>query len=103
MRGASVLVLTGHAVVDTRTGRCAGEVADTVVRFGHPSDEEIDAYVATGEPLRAAGGFTLDGRSAPFVEGVEGDPSNATGLSLPLFRRLLHQLGIGLTELWGAT
>ena len=102
MRGRSGVLLTGHAVVDTADGRLAAEVADTVVRFGEPSDAEIDAYVATGEPLRVAGAFTLDGRSAPFVDGVDGDPSNVIGLSLPLLRRLLAQLGICITELWSA-
>ena len=76
------------------------DVADTVVRFGDPTDEEIAAYVASGEPLRVAGAFTLDGRSAPFIDGVEGDPSNVIGLSLPMLRRLLAELGVELTSLW---
>jgi septum formation protein len=74
--------------------------ASTLVRFGDPSDEEIAAYVATGEPLHVAGAFTLDGRSAPFIEGIEGDHGNVIGLSLPLLRRLLAQLGVGITQLW---
>ena len=76
------------------------DVADTVVRFGEPTDDEIAAYVASGEPLRVAGAFTLDGRSAPFIDGVDGDPGNVIGLSLPLLRRLLGQLGVELTALW---
>jgi septum formation protein len=100
MRGHSGALLTGHCVVDVATGRVVSDVADTVVRFGDPSDNEIAAYVASGEPLRVAGAFTLDGRSAPFIEGVEGDPSNVIGLSLPLLRRLLGMLGVELTSLW---
>jgi septum formation protein len=71
-----------------------------VVRFGDPTDAEIAAYVASGEPLHVAGAFTLDGRSAPFVEGIDGDHGNVIGISLPLVRRLLAELGVGITELW---
>jgi len=100
MRGRTGALLTGHCVVDVPTGRMVSDVADTVVRFGDPTDDEIAAYVASGEPLRVAGAFTLDGRSAPFIDGVEGDPSNVIGLSLPLLRRLLAQVGVELTSLW---
>lgn len=100
MRGKTGVLLTGHCVVDVATGRLAQDVADTVVRFGEPSDAEIEAYVATGEPMRVAGAFTLDGRSASFVDGVDGDPSNVIGLSLPLLRRLLAELGVEVTDLW---
>jgi septum formation protein len=100
MRGRTGALLTGHCLIDVATGREVSDVADTVVRFGEPTDEEIAAYVASGEPLQVAGAFTLDGRSAPFIDGVEGDPSNVIGLSLPLLRRLLGQLGVELTSLW---
>lgn len=100
MRGQTGVLLTGHCVVDVATGRRAAEVADTVVRFGTPTDDEIEAYVATGEPLGVAGAFTIDGRSAVFVDGIDGDPSNVVGLSLPLFRRLLGELGVAVTALW---
>ena len=100
MRGRTGVLLTGHCVVDVGTGRCASEVADTVVRFGTPTDGEIAAYVGTGEPLRVAGAFTIDGRSAVFIDGVDGDPSNVVGLSLPLLRRLLGELGVAVTSLW---
>lgn len=100
MRGHTGVLLTGHCIVDATNGRIAQDVADTVVRFGSPSDTEIEAYVATGEPLRVAGAFTLDGRSAPFVDGIDGDASNVIGLSLPLMRRLLHELGLEVTDLW---
>jgi septum formation protein len=100
MRGREATLLTGHCVVDTTTGKAASDVADTVVRFGTPSDDEIERYVATGEPLHVAGAFTLQGKSAPFVDGIDGDPGNVIGLSLPLFRRLLHELGVEVTHLW---
>ena len=100
MRGRSGALLTGHCVIDTTTGREVSDVADTVVRFGEPTDAEIAAYVATDEPMRAAGAFTIDGRSAPFVDGIEGDGSNVLGLSLPLLRRMFMQLGLELTSLW---
>lgn len=100
MRGRSGVLLTGHCLLDPPAGRRAEEVADTVVRFGTPSDDEVAAYVATGEPLHVAGGFTLDGRSGVFVDAVEGDPSNVIGLSLPLLRRLLAEIGVEVTALW---
>lgn len=100
MRGNTGVLLTGHHLIDLPTGRTAQAVADTVVRFAEPSDDEIAAYVATGEPLNVAGAFTLDGRSAIFVDGVDGDSTNVIGLSLPLLRRLLLELGIEVTQLW---
>ena len=98
MRGRDGTLVTGHCVI--AGGRRADDVARTVVRFGTPTDQEIDAYVASGEPLHVAGAFTLDGRSAPFVDGVDGDPGNVIGLSLPLLRELLARLDIGITDLW---
>jgi septum formation protein len=100
MRGRSGVLLTGHCLVDTASARSASAVADTVVRFGTPTDEEITAYVDSGEPLGVAGAFTIDGRSAVFVDGIDGDPSNVVGLSLPLLRRLLAELGVAVTSLW---
>jgi septum formation protein len=98
--GRSAVLRTGHCVIDCATGEQAATVASTVVRYGVPTPEEIAAYLGSGEPLGVAGGFTLDGRSAPFVEGIDGDPSNVIGLSLPTMRRLLAQLGISIVELW---
>ena len=103
MRGQSGTLLTGHVVVDVATGQSAADVAATVVRFGTPSDEEVAAYVATGEPLHVAGAFTLDGRSAPFLDGIDGDAGNVIGLSLPLLRTLLAELGVPLHSLWTAS
>jgi septum formation protein len=100
MRGRSGTLHTGHCVVDTATGASAGDVCSTLVRFGTPSDAEIQAYVATGEPLQVAGAFTLDGRSAPFLDGIDGDAGNVIGLSLPLLRALLAKLDVSLVELW---
>ncbi|MDP9496264.1 MAG: Maf family nucleotide pyrophosphatase [Actinomycetota bacterium] len=102
MRGRTGTLLTGHCVVDVPSGREVSGVAATQVRFGTPSDAEVDAYVASGEPLHVAGAFTLDGRSAPYVEGIDGDPGNVIGLSLPLLRRLLAELGVAVHELWRA-
>jgi len=102
MRGRSGTLLTGHALVEVGSGRVACATAATTVRFGSPSDREVAAYVATGEPLHVAGAFTLDGRSAPFVDGIDGDPGNVIGLSLPLLRRLLAELDVQLTDLWTA-
>lgn len=100
MRGREGVLRTGHCVIDTGSGERASATASTVVRFGTPDDEEIAAYVATGEPLHVAGAFTLDGRSAPFVEGIDGDHGNVIGLSLPLLRTLLAKLGVRITDLW---
>ncbi|MCG7524409.1 Maf family nucleotide pyrophosphatase [Streptomyces sp. OfavH-34-F] len=100
MRGRAGVLRTGHSLTDTTTGRTVSRTASTTVRFGEPTDAEIAAYVASGEPLHVAGAFTLDGRSAPFVESIEGDPGNVIGLSLPLLRHLLGELGISVTDLW---
>jgi len=101
-RGTTGTLVTGHVVVDATTGDEAAATAQTRVRFGTPSDAEIAAYVATGEPLRAAGAFTLDGYGAPFVEGIDGDHGTVLGLSLPLMRILLAELGVAVTDLWTA-
>lgn len=100
LAGRAASLITGHCLVDTGRGLEVGEVVATVVHFGRPSAAELAAYLATPEPLQVAGAFTLDGRSAPFIDGVEGDPSNVIGLSLPALRRLLHRLGIELSDLW---
>ena len=100
MRGRAGVLRTGHCVIDTATGRRASATASTTVRFGEPTDAEIAAYVASGEPLHVAGAFTLDGRSAPFIDGIDGDAGNVIGLSLPLLRGLLADLGFSITGLW---
>lgn len=101
MRGNSGVLHTGHHVIVRDRGvhqRTA--TGSTLVRFADLSDEEIRAYVATGEPLVVAGAFTLDGLGGPFIAGIEGDPHNVVGLSLPLLRDLLIELGISWTDLW---
>lgn len=100
MRGRSGTLVTGHCVVDTATGRQQAAAASTTVRFADLTDDEIDAYVATGEPTRVAGGFTLDGLGGPFVEAIDGDWSNVVGLSLPTFRHLLAAHGYTVPDLW---
>lgn len=96
--GRSAVLHTGHHLVDTRDGRTAGAPASATVRFASVSDAEVEGYVASGEPLHVAGGFTLDGLGAPFVESIEGHPSTVIGLCLPLLRRLLADLGAGWWE-----
>ena len=100
MRGGSGTLYTGHCVIDERTGGEASGVVATVVRFGVTSDAELDAYLATGEAMMVAGAFTLDGRSAPFIDGVDGDPASVIGLSLAKLRALLATLDISITDLW---
>jgi len=100
LAGREGTLYTGHRLIDARAGRQAGAVAATIVRFGTPTAAEIEDYVATGEPLQLAGAFSIDGRGAPFVDGIVGDPGNVIGLSLPLLRRLLAELDIAITDLW---
>jgi septum formation protein len=100
MRGRSGVLHTGHCLIDPDSGEAAAAVAATTVHFGALTDAEIDAYVATGEPLRVAGAFTIDGLGGPFVERIEGDAGTVIGLSLPLFRRLLADLGEEITSFW---
>jgi septum formation protein len=105
MRGTEGVLHTGHWLVDTReapegTGATIGAAAATVVRFADVTDEEIAAYVATGEPLRVAGAFTIDGLGGAFIEGVDGDPHTVIGLSLPLLRRLMAEVGVAWPSLW---
>lgn len=99
MRGRTGVLRSGHWV-RLRDGRSAGAVSSTTVRFADVSSEEIDAYVATGEPLQVAGAFTIDGLGGAFITGVDGDPHGVVGISLPLLRQMLTDLGIRWTDLW---
>ena len=99
LSGKSGVLHTGHCFIDTDKGIEISDVVSTRVHFATMSDEEIEGYVATGEPLNVAGGFTLDGLSAPFIAGIEGDPSNVIGLSLPLLRNAINSLGYTWFEL----
>lgn len=93
MRGHTGVLHTGHCLIDGVSGRSVNECVSTQVTMGDADDAEIADYIATGEPLAVAGGFTLDGRGAPFIESVVGDPGNVVGVSLPAVRRLATQLG----------
>ena len=103
MRGRVGVLHTGHALHVLADGGASRfeALASAHVRFGDPSDDEIAAYVATGEPLRVAGAFTLDRLGGWFVDGIDGDPGTVLGLSLPVLRRLLGEAGIGVPTLWG--
>ena len=100
MRGRAGVLHTGHCVIDTHREVWLARSAATQVRFAQVTDEEIEAYVATGEPLAVAGAFTLDGLGGAFVSGVTGDPHNVVGISLPLLRLMLEELGFVWTEFW---
>jgi septum formation protein len=102
MRGRSGVLHTGHCLAEVQGDGLAEAVASTTVHFAEVSDAEIAAYVATGEPLDVAGSFTIDGFGAWFVERIEGDASNVVGVSLPVLRHLLRQLGADVTGLWSA-
>lgn len=103
MRGRSGVLHTGHRLIKIDNGsvvHAESRGAATVVRFADLSDAEIDAYVATGEPLVVAGSFTLDGLGGPFVSGIDGDPHNVVGISLPLLREMIITAGHSWPELW---
>lgn len=105
MAGRYGVLYTGHCVLRLRGGEIVGgaaESATTAVHFGTPTAEDLTAYVRSGEPLWVAGAFTLDGLGGWFIDRIEGDPSNVIGLSLPLMRRLLQELGLSIADLWAA-
>ena len=100
-RGRSGVLVTGHHVIASRGDvQRVNRVGSTIVHVADLTDEEIDAYVATGEPEHVAGGFTIDGLGGAFITGIEGDPHNVVGLSLPLVRMMLADCGIEWTSLW---
>jgi septum formation protein len=103
MRGRSGVLHTGHCLIDTNSKQELRELESTKVVFADLTDAEIDAYVATGEPLVVAGSFTVDGLGGPFVTAIEGDYHNVVGLSLPLLRRMLIEVGIPWPALWQAS
>jgi septum formation protein len=103
MAGRSGILHTGQALFDVQDGAVVGRdiaVASTVVYFATPTPQELEAYLATGEPLAVAGAFTLDGLGAPFVRRVEGDPAAVVGLSLTVLRTQLAKRGLAITDLW---
>ncbi len=100
MHTATGVLHTGHCIIDLATGDVACESVATTVHFGDPTKTELAAYLATGEPLAVAGAFTLDGFGAAFLEGIDGDPGNVIGVSVPAVRRLLATHGVAITDLW---
>lgn len=100
MRGRTGTLWTGHCVIDAATGRMVSRASHAEVTFCEYSDDDIERYIGTGEPLEVAGSFTLDGFGGAFIERIEGDPSGIIGLSLPLTRRLVEELDISWTDLW---
>ncbi|SFC84561.1 septum formation protein [Nocardioides terrae] len=102
MRGRTGVLHTGHSLIDTATGTTTSRTASTTVEFADVTDEEISAYVATGEPLHVAGAFTVDGLGGGFVTRTDGDHHNVVGVSLPLLRVLVRELGHEWTALWAS-
>lgn len=105
MAGRAGQLLTGHCVVRVVAGRTKDKVSETrstKVHFDTPTETDLASYIARGEPLGVAGGFTLDGLGGWFVRAIEGDPSNVIGLSLPLTRGLFERVGVTISELWDA-
>ena len=98
VQGNSGLLHTGHCLIDTTKDREISSIVTTKVSFDSMSDAEISDYVASGEPLHVAGGFTLDGFSSPFIPSIEGDYTNVVGISMPFIRRALAQLGYSWPE-----
>jgi septum formation protein len=105
MAGRTAQLHTGHCVIRLQDNTFASHDAENVVTtigFGTPSESELQDYIASGEPLRVAGGFTLDGLGGWFIDGVDGDPSSVIGISLPLMRRMFERAGLSIAELWRA-
>ena len=100
MRGRTGQLHTGHWLIDAHTGSQVGGVSTTEIDFADVTDQEIAAYVATGEPLEVAGACTIDGIGGPFITGIRGDHHGVIGLSLPLLRQLLDKLGMQVNQLW---
>jgi len=91
--GRSGLLHTGHCIIDTAQGREIADRVTTKVTFSKMTSDEIDDYIASGEPLHVAGGFTLDGFGSPFIPIIEGDYTNVVGISMPFLRSAMSQLG----------
>ena len=106
IRGKSGILHSGHWLIDNRHPKpgqpppATGSVGSTIVHFAELSDREIDDYVATGEPLKVAGAFTIDGLGGAFISSIEGDPHTVIGLSLPILRELTIKLGVDYPSLW---
>ena len=99
LSGKSGYLHTGHCIIDLENGIEISDIATTKVNFGEMNDQEIADYVASGEPLLVAGGFTLDGLSSAFIDSIEGDYTNVIGLSVPLLRSMILRLGYSWHDL----
>ena len=106
MRGRSGRLYTGHWLIDNRDNspspKAVGQATNTTVHFADLSDSEILAYVGTGEPLKVAGAFTIDGLGGAFIRAIEGDSHTVVGLSLPTLRELCIKLGVDYPSLWSS-
>ncbi|CAM3132211.1 Maf family protein [Stackebrandtia soli] len=100
MRGRSGVLHTGHCLIDTANKRRHLRSSTTTVHFADLTDSEIASYVHSGEPLRVAGAFTIDGLGAPFVERIDGDPGTVVGVSMPLLRHMFIAWGVPISALW---
>ena len=100
LSGRRATLHTGHCLIDTSTGRRVSRLGSSAVHFGRPTDAELSAYVSTDEPLTLAGAFSIEGLSGPFVDAIDGSPSNVLGVSLPLVRQLLSAVGVSIADLW---
>jgi septum formation protein len=100
MSGRTGILVTGHTVIDLHSGREVHRAVATTIRFGRPDAAELEAYIASGEPLAVAGSCTIDGLGGPFIDGIDGDHTNVIGLALPTLRALVGELGFRWTDLW---
>jgi len=102
MRGRHADLLTGHHLIrlDGANRAEAGDTSSTTVHFADAADEVIERYVSTGEPLKVAGAFTLDGLGGWLVEKIDGDPSSVIGIGLPLVRMLVERVGLRIDDFW---
>lgn len=100
MQGRTGTLVTGHCLIDLASGRRVQAVSHARVSFGHYTQTDMEAYVASGEPLEVAGSFTLEGLGSAFIAGIEGDPSGVMGLSIPTLRSLVEELGLHWVDLW---
>lgn len=100
MRGSEGLLHTGHCLIDTKTDRLASATDTALVRFGNPTDAEIERYARTPEALAVAGPFTLEGMSAPWIDSIDGNYGTITGISIPMLRHLLAELGFQIIDFW---
>ncbi|MGD1908494.1 MAG: Maf family protein [Leptolyngbyaceae cyanobacterium] len=100
MRGQIGELYTGHTLIDTVHNRQMGRCQITKVFFASPTQAQIEAYVASGEPLRCAGAFAIDGKGSLFIEKLEGCHTNVIGLSMPMLRQLLDELGYSVADFW---